>query len=827
MKRRIKIINKCLSALLAVILLFRPGIGVVVLAEGEITEPQPEVTAENSQTGTDTTNTAGALETQEATVNNDNQANVENNLEVDSNTGENTISPEPIPFLESSPTPDPLIEPCGSACPEPSLAPSPLPLLVEPTSSPDLILESPLPSPCGEENPLNSDSSSDTTPLQLTEEIPIEGSVENGVVVENQNTGDNSNNDALALAGEGVVVSNENQATIQNDLVANGITGENTVEGDDSQIETGNAIAGADAVNVVNTNIVGEDFWQLIINQFEDSQGDLDLSNLEGLGVLNAEFISVLVSNLQTGSDSTNFALATLLCLFAVYNDNLATLTNNLDLLASSGGNQIVGEDGTLQTGNADALLNLFNMVNTNLVGSDWFFGVINLFGQLEGDIILPNEWLFLGEDGSGGASTAATNLGTGADSNNQALVGDNNSFNVSNVNNADLTNNVTVLANSGENAIIGDGSIETGDANAQANLLNIVNTNIVGSRWVLLVINNMGEWMGEVLGWWGHLFTIGNTTLAWVQLPLLGDGNAAETAALNSETGDGSDNLALTQSQSSSVVENNNVATVENNIGVTADTGNNQIVGEDGTIQTGNASAIANLFNFLNTNIIGNHWYFCMINIFDRFVGNIRFFREPVDEENNGSNGETPSSAVSSAGNGGSGGSGDGACHDQAPGGAPKLLTAVAGKNSVTLTWEKAPDPVSYYLVAYGVESGVYLYGQPNLGGPETISYTINHLSGGQTYYFVVRAGNGCAPGPFSNELAATPYGAVLTGAAEGFLPGVLGVQAAEGEVGESFSAVESLPSRIIPWWLIFSLSGTSLLAALSRGFYLLFRKS
>jgi len=794
MKKKLK--KQPLAILLAFLLVINPMVATYAYSEAE--EPTTPVVEESSS---QPANEAVAEETDVTTVTNENEAAIENNLEVDSNTGDNTISTETIPSSELSPTPEALIEPCSTSCPEASLEPTPQPS-VEPTSS------------------------SDSTPLPLSEEIPIDGSPINEAVIENQNSGDNSDGNSLSLAGEGVVVNNENQATIKNDLVVEGVTGENQTSGDNSQATTGTAEAQIDAVNVVNTNIVGEDFWQLIINQFEDSQGDLDLSSIEGLENLNTDLISVLAVNLQTGSDSTNMALATLLCLFAVYNENLATLTNNLDLLASSGNNQLVGDDGTLQTGDASALLNLFNMVNTNLIGSDWFFGVINLFGQLEGDIILPNEWLFLGEEGLGGdSSVTAANLETGAGSSNQALAESNTSLTVNNNNEADLINNVTVLANSGENAIIGSGTIETGNANANLNLLNIVNTNIVGSRWVLLVINNMGEWMGEVLGWWGNLLTIGNTTLAWVQLPLLGEGDSAVTA-LNSETGEGSDNLAIAQSQSSTVIENNNVVTVENNVGVTANTGNNQIQGSGATLQTGNASAVANLFNFLNTNIIGNHWYFCMINIFDRFVGNILFHREPVDEGNDGSNEEALSSAVSSAGNGGSG-SGDSACHDQTPGGAPKLLSAVAGKNSVTLTWEKASNPVSYYLVAYGEESGTYLYGQPNLGGPETISYTVNHLSGGQTYYFVIRAGNGCAPGPFSNELSATPYGAVLAGAAEGFLPGVLGVQAAEGEVGESFSAAESLPSRIIPWWLIFSLSGASLLAALSRGFYLLFRKS
>lgn len=98
------------------------------------------------------------------------------------------------------------------------------------------------------------------------------------------------------------------------------------------------------------------------------------------------------------------------------------------------------------------------------------------------------------------------------------------------------------------------------------------------------------------------------------------------------------------------------------------------------------------------------------------------------------------------------------GRCYDAAPGSAPKITSAVVKSPSqITLHWTAAADPVSYYLVSFGVESGQYIYGSSNIGGQGTISYTVNNLLQGKTYYFVVRAGNGCAPGSFSNEIAAT----------------------------------------------------------------------
>ncbi|OGE38810.1 hypothetical protein A3B42_04185 [Candidatus Daviesbacteria bacterium RIFCSPLOWO2_01_FULL_38_10] len=116
--------------------------------------------------------------------------------------------------------------------------------------------------------------------------------------------------------------------------------------------------------------------------------------------------------------------------------------------------------------------------------------------------------------------------------------------------------------------------------------------------------------------------------------------------------------------------------------------------------------------------------------------------------------------------------------CGDQKPQNAPKLLSAVAtGKNQVTLTWSSALGPVTYYLVSYGGKPGSSDYGNPNIGGRETTSYVVKNLSESQTYYFKVRAGNNCAPGEFSNEIAVKATGDKLIGPAKGFKSGSLGL--------------------------------------------------
>ncbi|MDD4382957.1 MAG: fibronectin type III domain-containing protein [Candidatus Shapirobacteria bacterium] len=122
-------------------------------------------------------------------------------------------------------------------------------------------------------------------------------------------------------------------------------------------------------------------------------------------------------------------------------------------------------------------------------------------------------------------------------------------------------------------------------------------------------------------------------------------------------------------------------------------------------------------------------------------------------------------------------------ACTATKPGSAPTITNTVNGDNSITLTWSKASNPFTHYLVAYGTSSGSIEYGNPNVGNADTTSYTIRGLSGGTRYYFKIKAINDCMPGDWSNEVSATPRGRVIeamtttsgettTTPAEGFVP-------------------------------------------------------
>ncbi|OGG17275.1 hypothetical protein A3D78_03205 [Candidatus Gottesmanbacteria bacterium RIFCSPHIGHO2_02_FULL_39_14] len=76
-------------------------------------------------------------------------------------------------------------------------------------------------------------------------------------------------------------------------------------------------------------------------------------------------------------------------------------------------------------------------------------------------------------------------------------------------------------------------------------------------------------------------------------------------------------------------------------------------------------------------------------------------------------------------------------------------------GGSEVTIYWNEVAY-ANRYAVAYGLESGKYLYGATNIGGTSSRSYTVKGLTPGTKYYLVLSAARDCSASPFSNEVTA-----------------------------------------------------------------------
>lgn len=143
--------------------------------------------------------------------------------------------------------------------------------------------------------------------------------------------------------------------------------------------------------------------------------------------------------------------------------------------------------------------------------------------------------------------------------------------------------------------------------------------------------------------------------------------------------------------------------------------------------------------------------------------------------------------------------------CSDIKPKSVPQIVSAVSSEpNQVTIIWSKAADPVTYYLIAYGTKSGQVEYGNPNVGDKNTTSYIVKDLSGGQSYFFRVKAVNNCMPGDFSPEVKVVVAGPKLTApAAAGFQKGVLSAQkeaSLSAEDNSGFRPITSAqPARVV----------------------------
>lgn len=118
--------------------------------------------------------------------------------------------------------------------------------------------------------------------------------------------------------------------------------------------------------------------------------------------------------------------------------------------------------------------------------------------------------------------------------------------------------------------------------------------------------------------------------------------------------------------------------------------------------------------------------------------------------------------------------------CADTKPGMPTGLTATILGAGSVQLSWIYPLPPYTYFLIAYSDNPDSPKWGNPNVG--TTTSYIVSGLGAG-TYYFWLRAGNGCMPGDFVGPVSPGAIaGAAGGGVAPGFTEGVLGVEAEEG---------------------------------------------
>lgn len=262
---------------------------------------------------------------------------------------------------------------------------------------------------------------------------------------------------------------NFNQASVENWVTVMARTGMNVIgETDEAVIMSGSATALANVINLVNTNIFGNQVFFGIMN-------------------LNGSLLADLILPAPTwfgAGGSTGGAV--------VSSQNQSNIKNEVTAEANTGGNSVSAEtQGTVETGGAMALAKSATIADMNISGDGYFYASINNWGGEKTEVV---NW----------SAPGATDWMTAeADFSNWAIspIGGEN-LGIYNSNDAQVYNNIKVSADTGNNVIeqSGTGAIKTGEATAIANLNNLVNVNISGNNWFYGLINIIGGWRGRVI---------------------------------------------------------------------------------------------------------------------------------------------------------------------------------------------------------------------------------------------------------------------------------------------------------------------------------------
>ena len=471
-----------------------------------------------------------------------------------------------------------------------------------------------------------------STDYQLAKMLGI---IPSGTDPEISGTGANSTNNAS--------VSNSNQSWFDLTNLVNVI---NTL---DSSAKSGNATASSNtqvgdavtgAANVL-ANLIN-----LLSSAWSWSSGDLNFFMQNLMGNINGD---IMLSPTQTqttgggslggtdgisntGSGSTNDASVTNSNTLGVNAQNQGNITNNVDLAAASGNASATGNTsaGNVASGNATAEINIINLINSYISSGSSFFGVLNIFGNLNGDVLFPDGFL------NGALSTAAggTNAGIGTTGSGSTNVVDATNSNQANVNNTSaygLNNNINASANTGtatSSSNTSAGTTSSGNASTNGSTFNLVNSSIFGDNAVLVIVNVLGHWVGKIMTLPG-----GTSTSA-----LLTDN------AQIGNTGANSANNATVANNNIANINQSNTGTITNNVNADATSGNATATDNTGVgnVSTGDAKVSSGVTNIVNSVLNVKHWFgVLVINVFGDWTG---------DVGDNTSAGDIPAAPVAAA---------------------------------------------------------------------------------------------------------------------------------------------------------------------------------
>lgn len=262
------------------------------------------------------------------------------------------------------------------------------------------------------------------------------------------------------------------------------------------------------------------------------------------------------------------------------------TVIDNTITLEAISGDSTVSQNtqaGDATTGSATAIANIINAINSSIVAGNSFVGMLNIYGSLNGDILLPTDFI-----SSLLASNTLGSLDTSNISNAEILGNFNNTSTTTNTVNASaISGDATVDKNTSA------GNATTGDAETNITLLNLTGRQVIGENAMLVFVNVLGKWVGTIVD-----APVGTTSA------LLGDGITSDSTLT----------LNTTANQ-----------TINNTINASATSGD-ALVSQNtsaGDATSGDARTAVNILNMNSSQFALTNWFgILFINVFDTWTG-------------------------------------------------------------------------------------------------------------------------------------------------------------------------------------------------------------
>ena len=364
------------------------------------------------------------------------------------------------------------------------------------------------------------------------------------------------------------VVSSETRAAIANTLDSIALTGNAGIFGNTSagNATSGDASATTTVVNSVNstlTNTNNKEVASFVTDVMGDVNGDIMLQPVLLKAMLEANIAdnTAIKSSTSTG----------------IQNDiNLAALSGDAAVRSNTSA-------GSATTGSANTVADVVNIVNSMVAANQSFMGTINIYGNLNGDILVAPDFI---------PQLMASNAGTDSESLSGSTIVDSNDTQT-------IVNNVSLAAESGAALVAGNtaaGNATSGTAATNLVIFNLSGHEIVAENSLLVFINVLGTWVGVI-----------------VDAP-----KGATAAAVGSGVSKNTVSPSL-------VIDAANETQITNNINLASSSGDATVEHNTkaGDATTGNATASANIANISGSQIGLTGWFgILFINVFGSWNG-------------------------------------------------------------------------------------------------------------------------------------------------------------------------------------------------------------